>query len=63
MNSQMKGYIGQDPEVPQVKDFLSSWSWGMPPSPRVDVFTDLAVPDPVLSGFFWKFHHAAIMDH
>lgn len=63
MNSQMKRYIGKDPEVPQVKDFLSSWSWGSPPSPHVDVFTDLAVPDLVLLGFFWKFHHAAIMDH
>lgn len=40
MNSHMKMYIGQGLGVPR-QELLSPWIWGMSPSWKMDVFTNM----------------------
>lgn len=40
MNSQVKRYIGQDLEGSLVQELLSLWSWGVPLSFHLDMFTN-----------------------
>lgn len=61
-HSQMKKHIGQGPEVPQVQEPQSRWSWGMPPSQHMDVFANSeSPPNPIIQVFFMEvslFKHA-----
>lgn len=58
----MKKYIGQGPEVPQVQEPQSQWSWGMQPSQHMDVFANSESPQiPLFRCFLWKCHYLSML--
>lgn len=53
IDSQMKRYIGRGPKGSWVQGFLSPWSWGVPPSRHVVLFTTWKLSKPLHLGCFF----------
>ena len=60
MNSQMKRYIGQGLEGSPAQELLSPWSWSVPPSWHVDVFTN---PEALCTSYFGDFYGGSSCRH